>query len=216
LFGTYLDAAILVHIAGLLQVAGYMSKRQIVLRQLLLAGTVFYIAYYLVQAPAPQWHPIFWSSLFLVANLYVILGLYADRRHKAMSEDEDRLAHALSELTPGQFRRLMRAATWNTAAAPTIVTREGETPGSLYFVVEGAIEIRKAGRSFPVMPGTFIGEVAWLLKCPATATVELAAGTRYVAWSASDLDVVFDRNEPLKTAFEKLLNRDLARKIGSS
>jgi hypothetical protein len=216
LFGNYLDAAILVHVAGLLQVAGYLSRKQIVLRLLLLAGTIFYISYYLFQGPTPQWHAIFWSSLFLAANLYVISVLYADGRRKALTEDEDRLAHALSTLTPGQFRRLMRAATWNTAAAPTVITQEGETPDSLYFVVDGEIEIRKAGRSFPVMPGTFIGEVAWLLKCPATATVELAAGTRYVAWSASDLQIVFDRNEPLRTAFEKLLNRDLARKIGSS
>ncbi len=212
----FFDAALLVHLAGLLQVTGYLSKNQLVLRLLLLSGTVLYIAYYLLAGPSPQWHPIVWSSVFFVTNAAVITSLYSDRRHGALSEDESHLSRALDLLNPGQFRRLMKAATWHTAAGPTTLTVEGERPRSLFFVLRGDIEIDKAGRRFAVEPGVFIGEVAWLLHCPATATVELATGSRYVEWDSEDLTALFARERELKIAFEASLNRDLAAKIGRS
>jgi hypothetical protein len=212
----FVDAALLVHLAGLLQVTGYLSKNQLVLRLLLLSGTILYIAYYLLAGPSPQWHPIVWSSVFLVTNAAVILSLYRDRRHGGLSEDEAHLSRALNLLNPGQFRRLMSAATWHTAAASVTLTDEGERPRSLFFVLRGEITITKAGRRFAVEPGIFIGEVAWLLHCPATATVELAGGSRYVEWDREDLTTLFARERELKIAFEASLNRDLAAKIGRS
>ncbi len=206
----------LVHVAGVLQVFGYLSRRQLVLRQFLLAGTGFYIAYYLLAGPSPQWHAILWSTVFLVSNVFVIVLLYRDRRHGALTGDERKLAGVLHMLTPGQFRRLMRGAGWRTAAAETVLTVEGEQPQSLFFVVDGGIDIRKGERSFPVRPGLFIGEVAWLLDCPATATVALSEGARYVEWDVKALRVLFARQPDLKTAFETALNHDLARKVGAS
>lgn len=213
---SFFDAALLVHLAGLLQVTGYLSKNQLVLRLLLLSGTVLYIAYYVFSGPSPQWHPIVWSSVFLVTNAAVILSLYRDRRHGALSEDEAHLSQALALLNPGHFRRLMRAAQWHTAATPTMLTIEGERPRSLFFVLRGEIAIAKAGRRFEVEPGIFIGEVAWLLQCPATATVELGTGSRYVEWDREHLATLFARERELKIAFEASLNRDLAAKIGRS
>ncbi len=213
---TFVDAALLVHLAGLLQVTGYLSKNQLVLRLLLLSGTILYIAYYLLAGPSPQWHPIVWSSVFLVTNTAVILSLYSDRRHGVLSEDEAHLSRVLNLLNPGQFRRLMAAAAWHTAASPMTLTVEGERPRSLFFVLRGEITITKADRKFAVEPGIFIGEVAWLLHCPATATVELGTGSRYIEWDRNDLKTLFARERELKIAFEASLNRDLAAKIGRS
>jgi hypothetical protein len=207
-----LGAAVLVHLAGLLHVFGYLSKDKLVLRSLMLAGTVGYLLYYYFQ-PQPLWDAMFWSSLFIAANVFTMVRLVLDRRHLGLDEHERRLAAAFSSLTPGQFRRLMRAGKWMTAAGPTSITREGEAVEALFFVLDGSVTIHKGERSFPVEPGLFIGEIAWPLDTPASASVELGDGSRYVMWDATALRLLVSRSPDLRIGFESLLGQDLAAKV---
>lgn len=209
-------AAAIVHVAGLMHVFGYLSRDQLVLRGFLLAGTAVYIAYYAVQASGPMWSAILWSTVLGAANLYVIVAMILDRRVQHFTDDEQRLFSEFTGLSPGQFRRLMKAGKWMTSASPTVLTIEGEQPGALYYVLEGGITIAKAGRDFRVQPPMFIGEVAWLLNTAASATVEIADGARYVAWDTRDLRALLNRNPDLGLCLDNLLNRDLAGKIAKS
>jgi hypothetical protein len=209
-------AAALVHVAGLLQVGGYLSRDQLVLRFLLFAGSCFYVTYYFVSAATPLWEAILWSGVLMSANVYVMVVLFLDRRHRALTPDEQRLMAVFAALTPGHFRRLMKVANWVTAGEPTILTWEGKQPDSLFFVLDGDIVISKAERRFTVKPGVFIGEIAWLLGTPATATVELPLGARYVEWDTAHLRTLLARAPDLRVAFEGMLNRDLAGKLGKS
>ncbi|MFW6077621.1 MAG: cyclic nucleotide-binding domain-containing protein [Hyphomicrobiales bacterium] len=211
-----IGAAALVHIAGVLQVGGYLSRDQLVLRFFLLAGSCFYLAYYFVSAATPLWEAILWSGVIIAANLYVMVALFMDRRHRALTPDEQRLISVFSSLSPGQFRRLMKAAKWITAVDRTTLTLEGKRPDSLFFVLDGDILISKAERRFTVASGVFIGEIAWLLGTPATATVEVSPGARYVEWDTAHLRSLLTRFPDLRIAFEGMLNRDLAGKLGKS
>jgi CRP-like cAMP-binding protein len=209
-------AAALVHVAGLLQVGGYLSRDQLVLRCLLFAGSSLYVAYYLLSAATPLWEAILWSAVLMSANLYVMIGLYMDRRHRVLSPDEQRLMSVFSTLSPGHFRRLMKVGKWMTAGDHTKLTLEGKRPDSLFFVLDGTITIAKGERRFAVNPALFIGEIAWLLGTAATATVGVSAGARYVEWDAEHLRTMLDRTPDLRVAFEGMLNRDLADKLGKS
>lgn len=212
----FIGAAALVHVAGLLQVSGYLSRDQLVLRGLLFAGSCFYVAYYIFSAATPMWEAVLWTSVLMSANFYVMARLYMDRRHRVLTPDEQRLVSVFSTLTPGQFRRLMKAANWATAGGDTKLTLEGKRPDALFFVLDGTITISKAGRRFTVAAGVFIGEIAWLLGTPATATVEVSRGARYVEWDAAHLRTLLTRSPDLRIAFESMLNRDLAGKLGKS
>lgn len=205
-------AAVLVHLAGLLHVCGYLSKDQLILRGLILAGTVGYAFYYYLQ-PQPLWGAMFWSFLFIAANVFTMARLVLDGRQFSLDQRERRLAAAFATLSPGQFRRLMRVGKWMSAAGPTRITREGEPVEALFFVSDGAVTIHKGDRSFSVQPGLFIGEIAWLMNTPASATVELADGSRYMMWDAKTLRAVVARSPELKIAFESLLGQDLAAKL---
>ena len=59
-------------------------------------------------------------------------------------------------------------------------------------------------------------EVAFLLDTPASATVFLAPGTRYIAWSAEPLRKLIDRTPSLGLTMERLFNQELARKVAQS
>ena len=210
------DSGWLIHVAALLQVLGLLLRRQLMLRLFLLAGSFAYVAYFYAHAVEPMWAPIFWSSVLGAANAIGIARLVMERLHFRHSEEERHFLETLKVLTPGELRRLMRLAQWREAEETTTLTQEGRPVRELYYVLDGGIEVVKAGKAFPLRPGVFIGEVAFLLDTPASATVFRAPGTRYIAWSAEPLRKLIDRTPSLGLTMERLFNQELARKVAQS
>jgi hypothetical protein len=202
-----------VHLGAALYLAGFLFRDQVVLRIFVMAGDLVYILYFYLAPAVPLWGGVFWSVIFLVVNAWMIFRLLADRRDFAMTQEERRFFSLLDGLTPGEFRSLVNAGEWRSAGEATVVTRENETLAHLYYVLDGAIDIAKAGHNFSIRPETFIGEVAFLLKRPASATVTLAAGTRYIAWDIGALRRLMMRAPSLAVALATALNRDMAEKV---
>jgi hypothetical protein len=203
----------LIHVAALVGVAAMVFRNQIVLRGLLILSTLLYILYYFVALPVPMWSSVFWSVVTIGVNLFVMVRLIYDRTQFRLSDDELRLFAAFRTLTPGEFRCLTGLAAWRTAGTRTILTREGAPVDKLYYVLDGAIGIAKGGRSFPIADGTFIGEVAFLRGQPASATVTLEPGARYLEWSVTALNAHFEKAPTLRTSLVGLFNADLAAKL---
>lgn len=210
------DLDALVHLAGLFCLAGFLCRDQLLLRVLLFGGYAVYMTYYILVPGGPLWTLINWTLVFGAANIYGIVQLVLDRRHSAMSDDEQQLFSEFSSLSPGQFRRLMKAGKWMRLSDRAVLTREGEHADSLYYVLGGVIEIDKAGRIFHAAPPAFIGEIGWLLGTPATATVAVDHESRVVEWNATDLNAVLKRHPELRIRLEGLMNRDLAGKVAKS
>ncbi|MEO0913667.1 MAG: hypothetical protein AAFY59_11875, partial [Pseudomonadota bacterium] len=76
-----LSSAILVHLAALMQVTGYLLKDQIQLRLLLLAGNVLYGVYYVVHPDTPLWDAMGWSVVMVLSNAVLIVVILRERRH---------------------------------------------------------------------------------------------------------------------------------------
>jgi CRP-like cAMP-binding protein len=107
----------------------------------------------------------------------------------------------------------MKAGRWQAAAAPTTITEENQPLDRLYYVLHGDVAIEKAGGRFAIGPETFIGEVAFLLKRPATAKVTLGVGSRYVVWEIAALRRLMLRAPSLAIAVAAALNKDMAAKV---
>lgn len=212
----FMGWGVLVHIAALSQVCGYLLRDQLLLRAMLLAGTVLYGAYYVLYPDRPLWDAIFWSVVMASANLWVIRAIVHDRRTHKMDEQEERLYRVFHKLPPGEFRRLMATATFRVALKETVLTRQGEWPDRLFFVMEGTVVIRKGERTFTYMPGTFIGELSMLTDQPASATVVLPTGGRYVTWDRAELMALLTRRPSIKLALDSLLSRDMAAKLAAA
>ena len=206
----------LVHVAALLTVAAMFSKDQLLLRALLLASTLLYIVYYAVIPATPLWDAMAWSTAMVLANVFMMARIALDRASYAMRHDEKLFFDSFPGLTPGQFRKLMKLAHWSTARNDAVLTREGEPVDRLYYVIEGSIEVAKAGRSISVEPQTFIGEIGLLLKRPASATVTVKTGARYVEWPADALMELLAERSSLGVALESRFNVDLATKLAAS
>lgn len=204
----------IVHVAAGLYLAGFLFRDQIMLRSLVIAGDVVYILYYFFAPATPLWEGIYWSVVFMVVNIVMIVRIVADRAHFGLSDDELRLFRQLDTMTPGEFRRMMKAGRWQTATKETELTAENEHLDRLYYVLDGTVKVSKGGNPpFEVSSGVFIGEVAFLLTRTASATVTIAPGTRYVVWDAAALRRLLIRAPSLRIAFNAALNRDMAAKV---
>jgi len=211
-----LDPPILLYIALALGLAGAIARSQLVLRALTGAAALVALVHFALQPTGTDWGLVLLCGALLSAHAIRAARLALDRRDWSLSEDERGLMRSFGTLTVGEFRQLLRGAKWFTAAADTMLTREGEIPANLYYVAAGNPRIVKNGQSFEVEGGLFIGEISWLLGQPATASVSLPAGARYLAWDGAVLRKTLDDEPSLKAAMSTILNRDLARKLGRS
>jgi CRP-like cAMP-binding protein len=201
----------IVHVAALLFLLGFLFRDQFIMRGLILLGDLLYILYFYFAPEEPLWGGIFWSALFAIANVVMIWLIFFDEVQFSLRADERKLFDLLGDLTPGQFRKLLKAGRQEVAIAPLVITRENEPSNALYFVVDGQVTIGKGGHLMVSEAKTFIGEIAFLLSRPATATVTLETGCHYCVWDSKALHSVLNSNPALRTALSAI-NR-LAEKV---
>lgn len=216
LFGVGLGIGVLVYIAFVFDMAGFMARDELWLRLLMLAASGFYLVYYFYIADAPLWDAIRTNAALAAVNAAMIGVVLIERSTFAMKRDTRALYAMFPMLSPGQFRRLLRKATKLRAMETRVITREGQPLDEMFFIVEGAVEVAKGDSIAAIEPGTFIGEVSYLTKEPASATVSIGKGTKYLRWSQDDLDRMTRRHPNLRVALVAHLNADLARKVAAS
>ncbi len=196
-------------------VLGFLFRNQVVLRLLVLAGSLLYCIYYVYAVAEPLWDAFFGTALIASANLIGLVGLLLSRARIIVPAGERDLLEALRPLEPGLFRRLMRAGEVIHAEAPIEMTQEGEAPDALWFVASGGVRIDKFGSAVNVSGPCFIGEIAWLQGVPATAGTALDPGAVAVRWPRPALARALRRSPRLATALEALIAQDMARKVAA-
>jgi hypothetical protein len=207
----------IVHIAAALYLVGFLFRGQIMLRAFVIAGDLVYISYFYFAPDVPLWGGAFWSAVFMVVNVTMIARVLADRTAFRMSGEERRLFDLLGTLSPGEFRRLIKLGYWQTASEATVLAEENQHLDKLYYVLDGDIAVQKSGSAPRLIgPHAFIGEVAFLLLQPASATVTVAAGARYVTWDRAALCEQQLRVPSLAIALSAALNKDMAAKVARS
>ncbi|MEL6751571.1 MAG: cyclic nucleotide-binding domain-containing protein [Pseudomonadota bacterium] len=213
---TFAQAALLVHFASALYVVAFLVKDQLWLRTLVLVATLAYIIYYYAVPAEPLWDAIGWSVVLGLANLFILVQLVLQRTTLTLSEEEKALYANFSTLQPGEFRKLVKIATWRTVDTPLPLTHDGQTNAHLHFVLTGTCAITKGERSFSVDAPAFIGEVSFFLNEPASATVHAQPGSRVISWDRARLDLLLKRNIGLRIALHSIMNTDMARKVARS
>lgn len=203
----------IVHAGALLYLAAFLFRNQIILRTLIIVGDFVYILYFYFAPETPLWGGIFWSTMFTVVNVVMIGLIFADRMHFRLSANEKHLFDALGDLTPGQFRQFLKIGRQQTAASHLAITQEGHHLHELFFVLDRPLTIEKKGLVSVTGSNTFIGEIAFLLGQPATATVTLEPGTHYFVWNTRDLKDVMRAKPALGASLSLAMNKKMAQKL---
>ena len=203
----------IVHAGALLYLAGFLFRNQLILRGLIIAGDFVYVLYFYFAPEVPLWGGIFWSTMFTVVNVAMIALIVADRMHFRLDQNEKQLFDLLRDLSPGQFRQFLKIGREEIAASHLAITQEGRPLEELFFVLDRSIMIEKKGSRAVTQSDTFIGEIAFLLDQPATATVTLEPGTPYFVWKTSELKKLMQSKPDLGTSLSLAMNKKMAKKI---
>lgn len=203
----------LMHLAALIGVAALTFRNQLILRAVLLVSIVFSIVDHVFVRQGANPNYVFWDLVALVINSWMLVRLVLDRTHVGLTDEEERLFQTWGSLSPGEFRQLLRLAHWRTATESMELTCEGELPDNLFYVIEGDLQVVKAGRTVALAAPAFIGEVAFVKERPASATVLISPGGRYVVWSAKVLRQYFARNQAMRVAAMRIISADMAGKV---
>lgn len=203
----------LIHVGAVFYLICFLFQNQIKLRCFAIAGDIAYSAYFYGASEQPLWSAMFWSCTYIAINIVMILLLVNDSREGKLSDNELKLYRSMSTLSPGEFRKLVALGKWHRTESDIALTKEGENISQLHYVLEGEVAIEKSGRKIEVKPEVFIGEIAYLLHKPATATVIVKSGSLYMSWTHAALENCFAKQEGLKNALSTLLSADLAMKV---
>ena len=62
-----------------------------------------------------------------------------------MTKEEEQLYRSFYTLSPDEFRKLMKIATWFNTEQEETITTCGEVPDKMFFILEGTASINRGG-----------------------------------------------------------------------
>ena len=204
---------IIVLLAGGAFVLGYLIINQIGLRLMVMMGSALYIWYYFVAADTPLWEAIYLSAAMIAANVIGLGALLLRQSRLAIPAAHKDIYPRFSDLPPGDFRALMRSGTRRVLEAQEQVTAEGAPLTHLTYVISGGMRVEKAGDSFHMPAGLFVGEVAYLMNHPSAASTWVNEGSEVLQWDVAALRARAARNARFRLALEAMISKDLAAKV---
>lgn len=208
--------SLLLNLGGLLYFIGFMVRDELILRALILSGTVLYLIYYFFFPSGTLWNAFITSAILGIANLSVLGKILFERTTLALSDDEKQVFECLSTLSPGQFRILMKHAKWHSVESKTKLCTQDEYAKQLFYIFDGSINIEKNDKQFLLEPHNFVGEVAFILNDKYSASAYANKGSRFIEWDNDILKKRMNKKPDLHNAIVALFNKDLALKVSSS
>lgn len=205
---------ILVHVGASIILIGYAIRDQIVLRLMVVIGTLFYVAYYL-SMDTPLWSSLMWNALFISINIFMVIKLYRDRIVGKMSYNEQTLFRFLHNLNPGEFRKIRNAGYIATTDSKSRICDKSKNNNHLYLILDGAAEVLLPNKNVILGAGAFIGEISFLKRGKTTADVYLLPNTTFMVWEYDDLEELFRKNQHIKNCINYLIAQDVTRKLSN-
>jgi hypothetical protein len=205
-----------VHLGALLYFVCFLFRNQILLRSFAMAADLAYLIYYFNAADKPLWSAVGWNFVILLLNGVMLVIICRDNRSADFTENELKLYSRLKSISPPDFRKIVRLGKWHRTKADMVLTVEGQPLNSLLYILEGELLIEKSGRKIKAIPDMFVGEIAFVTKNPASATVTAMPGTLYIKWSYADLAHAQSKSDSVRSALALIINADMAKKLAQS
>ena len=120
----------------------------------------------------------------------------------------------LMRFAPDEFTALLHRGTWAVAGRGTKLVKQGEELNRVFFIHSGRLAVRVDGNEVVQRQGgQFVGEISYLTKAAATATVEILEPTRYLFWDRPLLERLIEEEPTLYYAMLSSMNLDLITKL---
>jgi hypothetical protein len=203
------------HASFAIGAVSYWVRDEIWLRGLLILSFLFGIVYDALPPVGPLWLVVFWLTVYTAINIFRIITTLRERRDVKLDDVSAELREvSFPAFTPVEFAKLIRAGEWRTASPGDILTRQGEPVNDLIVVQNGNLSVcvdeREVAR---LKDGAIVGEMSFINRGPASATVSAKEITRYIAWPQDALRALLMRNPSMLSAMQSAFSSELSRKL---
>jgi hypothetical protein len=156
-----------------------------------------------------------WDIVFIAINAYQLYQLVKDRYTLRLPEaDRELLRSVMKGLNDFQIARLLSVGDFVDVAPGTVLATEQRDLERLVFMCSGMAKVTIGGREIAkLIPGNFVGEVAFLTGKPATATVIAETDLRTVSFPKDKLNEFMAGESEVAGLIYQLLGRELAAKM---
>lgn len=206
---------VLGHASFILVATSFLLRDILLLRLVAIVAGFSGIAFAYGGLPTTNWIVIAWQCAFIAINAAWSFKLIRERRGIRFSEEEKELYQTMFRaFAPFEFMKLMRIARWSRAEPGTRLAEAGKAVPDLMLVYNGAVDVALAdGGKRRLRDGAFVGELSFVRGGAASATVEAAEPTRYLAWSKPALQDLLKRNPAMRAAMQTVISQDLTKKL---
>ena len=205
----------LFHASNLMAFLAFLLRDQLHLRLMMAISFFLQGLYYYAIPGGPLFDPLVWKIVSFLANALMIVLVFGGRLDFGIPSDLRELFNKISVLSPGQFRKLVKSSQ-RTRPSQNPLLVEGQTPQHLHYLLNGVAEISKGKTQHRISSGVFLGEVAFLNKTAASATVHLEENAECVSWDSSTLRSLMAKDKAIDIAMRGVFNHDLAWKVANS
>ncbi len=205
----------MVHVANVLYLISYLVRDILWLRVLTIFAGLSLLPFYCHCSDHILWAPIGWNALFISVNLIQIGILLRERRPRRLDGPEQELYdNVFSELTPGEFRQLLKVGEWRKIETGTTVVQRDTVVRDIQVLQRGALEVRSAGGVIDRdTPGQFVGEMSFLSGEKATADVVAIEPSLVFVWPQESLNKLLDKKPALAFKIRGILSLDVVAKL---
>jgi hypothetical protein len=156
-----------------------------------------------------------WDIIFIAINGYQLYQLVKDRYTLRLPEaDRELLRSIMKGLNDFQIARLLSVGDFVDVVPGTVLATEQRDLERLVFICSGTAQVTIGGREIAkLVPGNFVGEVAFLTGKPATATVISETDLRTVSFQTDKLNEFIAGESEVAGLIYQLLGRELAAKM---
>ena len=205
----------MIHVANVLYLASYLVRDIFWLRILTVVAMCCLLPYFFTCGDEPLWAPIIWQGLFLAVNLFQIGLLVHERWPRALRDEERQLYdQVFSDLTPGEFVKLLGVGAWRDASAAETLVADGSVVQDMMVLHGGEAEVRKGDKVLArLQPGQFVGEMSVLTGHKAGADVVTPGHARLMSWPQKDLEAFLDKHPSVSFKVRGVLGRDVVNKL---
>ncbi|MDY0883509.1 cyclic nucleotide-binding domain-containing protein [Dongia soli] len=195
--------------------ASYLVTNMYWLRMLAIIAIVAEAIYFYMAGDRELWVGILWSCVFVAINI-VQLALLVRARMRVKLTEEERMLHesAFGKLDHVNFGRLLSVGGWHDYQAGTELTRQAEPVEMVHLLVRGRATVDIDGDPIAsILPGAYIGEMAFLGDGKASATVRAGDNCRCFSIPADDLHDLVRKHDEIGSVLKEQFAVDLARKL---
>lgn len=208
------SSVLVYHLANLLNMLAWVVTDILWVRAIAVCGNALALIYY-TQHLALYEVNIAWHITYISINLIQISVLLYQRRPIKFAMRELRLFRlAFVGLSPYDFKRLLRIASWHDVDAATPLAWKGKALHDIMIIVTGKALVTANDEVVSELePGSFVGEMSFLHGGDATADVVTSTPAIIAAWNKHELKNFLRRNPIVAGAWQIGMGHDLAKKV---